>query len=190
MAIKTLILTQVYVQENTIISDQIDFALLRPVILKIQDLKLKEILGSDLFNEIMLQTSTDPDTLTTANQTLCDDYILPMLAWYLVSQSLLSLKFRITQAGIMVNSTENSQPGDTTDLQILEKRYANDAKIYGDDMIKYLRANLTLYPLYKFNTGIDKTQPIKNAYDCGLYLDPNIDRCNCIGVCYCGYRHY
>lgn len=189
MAAKTLILTQEYVHEQTVISNQIDFALLRPVILKIQDFKLKEALGSDLFTEIMFQTSTDPDTVTSLNRTILDDYILPMLGWFLVSDCLLSLKFRISQAGIMVNSTDNSQPGDTSELQILEKRYANDAYAYRNDLIKYLEANRILYPLYKYNTGIDKTQPIKPSLGSGLYLDESLNYCSCVGYCRCGRRY-
>ena len=184
---RTLLISEEYIRENSVISNNVEYGLLKHLIYAVQDFKLKEVIGSDLFDEIMLQGSTTPDTFSTDNKKLCDEYILPFLNWHLMAECCLSLKFKFTNVGVMENRTDNSDASATSDLQIIAKRYRTVADGYGQKMIDYIRGNLTKFPKYLTNSGVDKTQPVRSAnYAGGLYLD---DReyypCNCNGLCYC-----
>lgn len=169
MAFKQIILSEQFVRAQSVINDSVDFKLLRPIIFMIQDTKLKQLLGSNLYNDILTQT-TPPTSLTGANQVLVDDYILPCLHWYLVAEHCIVTKFRFMNKGIMEKNSDNSQQTSTDDLKFIERRYSNMAECYGQDMKNYIIANPTLYPSYWNNAGIDKTQPIRTVFKTPFYL--------------------
>lgn len=179
-----------YVKEKSILNNNIDWNILKPIIIKIQDLKLKPLLGTDLYNQILIQVIpadplADPLTypaLTANNKILVDNYILPFLHWYLVAQCCVPLLFKFMNKGIMTRSSENSQPISLDELKFIESRYTLDAQEYGEAMVLYLKANTTLYAAYTTNNGIDKIQPARSGINIGWAgLDePNYwcSRCN------------
>lgn len=158
-----LILSEKYIRANSIINNNVDMKLLTPLIITIQDWKLRPLLGSNLYDEIITET-TPGGTLTTPNAVLVNEFILPCLNWYLVAECLVSLKFRLMNKGIMESSSDNSSQSSTDDLKFIENRYSSLAESYGNNMTKYIRANPTLYPLFFNNNGIDKTFPVKSAF--------------------------
>jgi hypothetical protein len=169
---KTLILNETYINNNSLISNNVPFEELRPLIFAIQDFKLREVVGTKLLNQLMLETSTDPDTLTAANKILCDDYVLPFLNWQLMADRCITGGAVLYAAGTMVNRTDNSDPVPNKESEA--KKYANYAASYETNMIKYLQANLTLFPLYLQNTASDEVQPVKTSSDAGgLFLNEN-----------------
>jgi hypothetical protein len=169
---KTLIISEQYIKDNSLISDNVDFATLRPLIYAIQDTKLKEVLGSKLTALLLLETSTDPDTLSVDNKILCDDYVLPFLNWHLMAARCRIGNTNLYAAGTMENRTTNSDAKDNVVQE--EKYYLNFATSYERDMILFLQANLTKYPTYSTNTEINEVQPVKTANDAGgLFLSDN-----------------
>lgn len=178
MAAKNLIIDENYIRANSLINSNVDFNLLRPVILMAQDLKLQPLLGTVMYREILLQTTpelplTDPPTypaLTVANRTIVDDYILPYLNWHLMSDCLIALKFRLTNKGVIEKSA-NSDASSTEDVLTVSKHYLSIAENYGNALVKFILANPTVYPLYYENTEVDELTPTKSAFTSGLYLE-------------------
>lgn len=169
---KTLILDEQYIKDNSLISDNVRFDELRPLIFAIQDTKLKEVLGSKLLALLMFETSTDPDTLSADNEILCDDYVLPFLNWHLMAARARIGGTRLYAAGAMQNRTDNSDPVPNAIQE--EKYYLNFAVSYEADMIKFINANLSKYPTYLTNSAVDETHPVKTASDAGgLFLSDN-----------------
>ncbi len=164
-----LLISEQYLKDKSIINSNTDYDLLVPVIVIAQDLKIRPLLGSDLYTLILTEAGS---TLSAVNKTLLDSYILPTLLWYIAAESPIVLKFRFMNKGIMEKSNENSQQISTDDLKFLENRYSNVAENYGNEMIKYIMANPTLYPTYFTSYGIGKTPSEKSAFNAGgLYLD-------------------
>lgn len=167
-----------YIREKSILNNNIDWNLLQPMVLMIQDLKLEPLLGTDLYRLILAQTTpdipiTDPktySTLTPNNKLLVDNHILPILHWYLISECCVPMYAKFMNKGIMTRSGETSQPVTLDDLKFLENRYANIAQDYAQKMRKYLIANTAIYPAYLTNATVDKLQPEKSGYNIGWYL--------------------
>jgi hypothetical protein len=133
---KPLILNEQYIKDNSLISDNVDFAELRPLIYAIQDTKLKEVLGSKL--TALILTQVNPDTLTADNRILVDDYILPFLNWHLMASRARIGGTKLYAAGTMENRTTNSDQVPSAIQE--EKYYLNFATSYERDMVLFLQA--------------------------------------------------
>lgn len=168
-----LLISQQYLKDKSIIQDNTDFKLLTSVILWVQELKLKRLLGTNLYNLILTQ-STPPTSLTAANTTLLNSYILNYLLFYVQSESIMTLKYRLTNIGVV--SRDASNQGFTgissTESQNLMDFYKNKAEEYGQEMVDYIKANASLYPTYFTNTGLGDIIPNPDAYDIQIYLPP------------------
>lgn len=168
------ILSQAYLKSNSIINDNVDFELLKPLIKAVQIFKIKPLLGTALYNRVVSEsTPTAPNTfanLSPAIETLLDDYILDAMVWYVQGFSVPHFKFRFMNKGLMEKSSDNSQPASTDDLKFYEQRHFNVAENYGNQLQKYIRANQTLYPEFFQNSGQDAVFPDKTAFKCPIYL--------------------
>lgn len=158
-----------YIREKSIINNNVDEAIIKPIIFVVQDLYLRPALGSDLYNLILTQT-TPPTSLSSVNKTLVDEYVIPFLHWYLVSEFCVAMKFRFMNKGIVEKNSENSQPISTEDLKFIEKRYAGYAQNYDSQLRNYIQAHPTDYPAYFTNSGRDKTQPDRQSFKIGWYF--------------------
>jgi hypothetical protein len=163
-----LILFQDYLIDRSIIDSNVDYKKIAPIIEMVQDIYLEPLLGSDLFDEIITQT-TPPTTLSAANETLVTDHILKVLMFYVLAEAPSALHYRYMNKGIQIKSSDNSQPADRTDLKELFDSYKNKAETYGDRMKRYILANPTLYPKYFSNNTLDKELP-KDAYSIDIFL--------------------
>jgi len=167
-----LLLSQKYLKDNSLITDNVDFELLTPVIIATQRLKIKPILGSNLYDRVLSESTPVNGAypnLSDAIRTLCDDYILPAMVWFVQADSILPLKFRLMNKGLMEKSGENSQPVTTDDALMFEQRCLNKAQNFARDTEKYIQANPSLYPEYFNNTGIDKTFPDRKPFKSPFY---------------------
>lgn len=163
-----LLISQSYLQNRSIIDSNVDYQKLSPIIEMVQDIYLEPLLGSDLYDEIITQT-TPPTTLTSANQTLVNEHILKVMLFYVLAEAPAALHYRYMNKGVQIKSSDNSTPADRTDLKELYDSYKNKAETYGDRMRRYIISNPTLYPKYFSNNTIDKELP-KEAYNVDLFL--------------------
>lgn len=171
----SLIITENYLKQNSIINDNADMKVITPTIYLVQDLYIHPILGTDLFNEI--KTQIDSNNVSSANQTLLNNYVLPTMIWYLLCECTPVFKYRYMNKGVMVKSSENSSAADLTEIQYLMDKWKNNAEAYAQRCTKFLIQNSTTYPLYLSNPDMDDIKPNKNNYTSGLYLgDPDDNR--------------
>lgn len=161
------LISHAYLKDRSIIDDNVDMKKLNPTIEDVQLLKIKSLLGSDLYDLIVSQASAG--TLTTDNKYLLDEHILRIMTNYIVSESTDILKYRFMNKGVLSKSPDGSQNTDLRELQYLSDKYSNIAESYADAMIKYIDANPDKYPSYLTNSGVDKIRP-RGAYDCDIYL--------------------
>ncbi len=161
-----LIISENYLKEMSIINGNTDMKILTPTIKLCQDKYIKPILGTDLFNEIIAQIPT----LSAANITLMDDYILPAMLHYVVCEATPVFKYRYANKGVMVNSSENGQSIDFNEMRWIMDKWRNDAEWYSEQATKFLRQYPDVYPLYWANTTCDKIQPNKTNYTTGINL--------------------
>jgi hypothetical protein len=164
-----LLISQEYLFNKTRIDSNVDFDKLVPLIEDVQFLKIKPLLGNNLYQEILTQ-STPVTSLTAANQLLLDDYILPCMVRYFMSDAVIPFKFNYTNIGITSKNSDNSQQIETADISKLVDYWKNKADEYGTLMQNYIRANLDDYPEFLTNVGLDQKKPDQNSYNLDIYL--------------------
>lgn len=162
-----LLISSQYLFDTTPIDDNVDMDKLTPVIEAVQFLKIRPLLGTNLYNLILSQV---PDSLSADNQVLVDDYLLPCMRNFILSDAVMVMKFRFQNTGIMVKNTESSTQIDTIDTPKLMDYWKNKAEEYGQVMIDFIKANPTLYPTYLTNTGGDQKSPNQSAFNVDIYL--------------------
>ena len=102
-----IIISSQYLIDKSVITSNTDFKYITPQIVLVQELKLRPLLGTNLYNEIITQT-TPPTSLTTANATLVNTYILPFLQMYIMAECILSLKYKFTNTGVITRDAGGS----------------------------------------------------------------------------------
>ena len=164
---KTLLISQSTLQSKSIINDNVDWEMIKPVVEVVQDLYLQKIIGTDLF--VKLQTDVD-NYITSSTpipvnyKLLLDNYITDYLCWMVVAHSGNVIKYRYMNKGVMEKNSENSQPISDEQFTAITKTWLNYAEQYGEQLIKYINNNTTLYPEYTSNSGSDDT-PNGMAFD-------------------------
>lgn len=112
---------------------------------------IKPCLGTDFYNELILQVNTN--TLTPDNQTLMDNYLSFVLAWFVLSDGVTYMDTRIDNKGLNHNidpaTAQTASAGKTEEI----KRDAKfKAEKWRKEMIDFLNTNIALYPLFRSST--------------------------------------
>ena len=163
-------MTETYFKENSILNDNVDWKVVQPIMIMVQDHYIQPILGTDLFDEIADQINTS--TTTSANQTLLNLYIRKCIIYYVLSELAPALKYRYHNKGVMVRNSENSQPATLEEIQFEINRWKQKAEWQAQRVTDFLCENNTTYPLYyNGNTTLDTIKPIKNNFTSSLFLD-------------------
>jgi len=177
---KALWIGETYLKENGLINGNADMKVIQPNIIYVQDMYIKKILGTDLFDEINGQIIAG--TVTALNQTLLNDHITDCLFWFVLCESSAEFKYRYANKGVMVKNGDNSQAADLSDIEWLMSKYKNRAEWYAERTTAYLIRYASSYPLFLNNTDIDDVQANMSNFKCSLYLpDSNLedDRAEC-----------
>lgn len=104
-----------------------------------QDRYLKGILCNDLYAELEEQSIND--TLTTANETLINDYIKPFLVFKTYENYLAYANYKSTPAGIISTKGEDYELVSDAGRNIMIRDTASNAKYYEGVLRKYLEDN-------------------------------------------------
>ena len=164
-----LFISENFVKDNTLLHENIDFKFIRPVIIMCQDIYVQQKTGTTLYNELKTQITTPP--LTAANKTLLDDYIQPMLLYWVQSEMPAAISFKYMNKGLMQQTSESTRTSTLDEINFISEKYKNKAEWYTERLVRYLLENDTLYPSYSNpETGIDDIQPDFDSYSVGVYL--------------------
>lgn len=164
-----LTITENYLKEEGLINENSDAKVLTPIIKLVQDVYLHPILGSDLFNDI--KDEIIAEDVSSANETLLDDYILPCMLWYCHCEAPPAIKYRLMNKGVMVKNSENSAAADLGEIKFLMDRWKNFAEMYAQRLTNFLKAHTDDYPLYEGNPNCDDIKPNKTNYTNSIHLD-------------------
>lgn len=170
-------MSEYFLKSNTIVNGNVDAELLTPIIQDVQLLYLRPLLGTRLYDQILSQIGSS--TVSAANTTLLDNYVLPCMKFYVLHELTPDLRYRYTNKGVMIKNSENSQPADLQEIMFSMDRHKNKAEKLAEICTKYLDANRATYTLYSANTEIYEEHPNKTNYRTGIYLDNDDDE-SCI----------
>jgi hypothetical protein len=120
--------------------------------------KHESVITDNLYNRLV---GTPYSSLTDDEKTLVDEYIKPMLCFYVKHQILPDIFAQMTNLGVQQNNTEHSSSVSNSDKNILRAQAKEDAETYADILIRYLNDNEALFPLY--NCGDNKRTKISHV---------------------------
>lgn len=166
-----LIIPQDYLIKKSGISPNTDFTLISPSIVLVQELRLRELLGTNLYNEIITQT-TPTVSLTAANRILMDTYIAPFMVCYVQSFAVNATKYRFSNIGPVVRDSSGQGVNAISDIKAKELTddFKNNAESYGQLMLDFIKANPGDYPAFFTNTGVGNVIPQYSAFDTQIYV--------------------
>ena len=150
MAFNTKIVTIAEVASECIPNSSFDSEVFSNYILPTQRQYLRDLLGETYYNTIL--TSVETTTWVTENETLYDNFIKPMMCWYILYEALPQVRNKVTSQGIMVNDTEFSQQSSRTDYGALRNSILSTAERWKSDLKQYVKDiqedNSSAYPDY------------------------------------------
>jgi len=135
---------------------------------------LKTAISKEFYTE--LKTQHNDGTLTTANQTLMDDFLTRVLCWFVRFEVINEIQSNSGSMGIVHNIDEFATIIDPSELNAYKQDTYRKAEIYLQDMIEYLKDsdNSADYPTYTANAPCN-TSTYKNhgiiMYD-SIYTRP------------------
>lgn len=177
-----ILLSESQLKQYTSVNENLDMNFFRNQIWYCEWKFIDPLLGTDLYQEIVLQHSAN--TLTSLNQTLYENYIVPCLCNYVLSESIDIIHNRIDNVGMHNRSDTNMTPADREDRESSKIQYRNQAALFADKMTKYLFQNADSYPLFlNGNLTMEKSKPSGGGTRSSFYLGKNR---NCNSSCTCG----
>lgn len=171
-------MTEDYLKENSVLNDSVDWRLVQPILIMVQDQYIHPILGTDLFDEIADEIYAG--SVSSDNQTLLDLYVRKAIIYYTLSELAPILKYRMQNKGVMVRNSENSQPASWEEVQGQQAYWKQKAEWQSERITKFLRENssTSLYANYfaAVVTG-DDILPNSTNFTTSIYLGDNCDEC-------------
>ena len=118
---------------------------------------LKTAIGKKFYEE--LKTQNNNGTLTTANQTLMDDFLIRTLCWFARFEVINEVQSNSSSMGIVHNIDEFSTIIDPAELNAYKQDTYRKSEIYLQDMLDYLNDsdNSADYPTYTANAPCNTT---------------------------------
>ena len=92
------LISTTYLKDNSPINENVDDKLLKSAIKESQEIYIRDIIGSGLYNE--LQTQAFAGTLSANNTNLLDTYIAPCLKYYTLTESMLPMTFKMLNKSV------------------------------------------------------------------------------------------
>ena len=127
-----------------------------------QDIHIQNYLGTKLYDK--LRNDIVGGTLTTAYETLLDDYIQPMLIHWAMVEYLPFAAYTIANKGVYKHSSENATNVEKNELDYLVEKEKNIAQHYTERFIDYMSFNQALFPEYNNNSNGNMYPDTQNNY--------------------------
>jgi hypothetical protein len=139
------LISEVDLMQITSISDNADVNAIRPFIYNSQMKYIRELVGSAMYDDMLLDKSTGGTKYEFLNQ----NYTLFVLGYYAWYDYAPFAHYKFQKKGIVKQTSDDSTSVDLEELSLVLKRIESNAVYYYNLMREYLEANKTLYPLYR-----------------------------------------
>ena len=156
-----------YIVLNSPVYGNLDRADIEWIIPMSQDMHIERLTGTALYSK--LKTDAISGTLAGSYKTLMDDYICPALVHYVVSDAIAFNQIKFTSKGLVVKSSDNSDPAGEEAIVRYQNQLNSFAEYYGERLLAYLCANSSSFPEYNqsVNGEVDKAS---SAYRTTIYI--------------------
>ena len=161
-----LIITPDEVLEFVGVTEKIEEMYLRPHIRNCQQLELRSLLGTPLFNSLV--EAVEQDLVTGATLTLLEQ-CKPMLSYYVMAAAYYDLSYKVTRKGILRQLDDASEAPSDAMIAMKAQQQRDLATSFANDLIEWLDIHSDEYELYRSDdtTSISKRtgSPIFTGYN-------------------------
>jgi len=185
-----LFISEQRLKSLTAIHDNVEPNDLMPYVVQAQDIYIQEICGTTFYNH--LKDAIVASTLTTAEETLIDDYIASTAANYALYLALPTLNYKIKNKSVLSPSSEEAVNTGLDEIKFLRDSVKDTAQFYAQRTIDYLCANESEFPTYQNPNIDDGMLPNRNTqYNAGIYIPSSNHGCGSCGEsdCVCNVKY-
>jgi hypothetical protein len=143
------------------------YNVLTPNIIRAQEIEIQQILGTPLYQDILLKVSGN--TLNSVETTLVRDYIFPCLVEYSVYYAMPSIWAKLENSSVINRNPENALSVDLPALKYRRGDIKNSAEFLGTRIVNFLCDQSNSFPLYTSNSN--DLYATHRIYDSGLVFD-------------------
>ena len=152
---------------NSVLSGNVDSDKFLQFIEVAQEIHIQNYLGTKLYDK--LRNDIVGGTLTTAYETLLDDYIQPMLIHWAMVEYLPYAAYTVANKGVFKHTAESSIDVSKSEIDFLVEKQRITAENYSQRFVDYMSFNQASFPEYNTNSGAD-VYPKHNSNIGGWYL--------------------
>ena len=165
---KVRFISEKFIRDNTILSDNADPKIISIAIDEVQELYLHPALGSPLYKD--LKTKQTLATLNADEVELIETYVQPMLLAWVVAETTVTLHYRYRNKAVLTQGGDNATPVNLEEIKFLLDKRMNRAEWLTERLTKYLCENNAKFPLYKGAFNSDDIKPRDTNFETGWYL--------------------
>jgi len=160
MAIDTLLVSEEKLKSFTSANFNLSPEDLLPYVFDAQQIYLQNYLGATYLNA--LKSRVQAGTTTSADETLLNNYIGPMLCNWALYVALPFIKYRLYNKGVLSGTSENADGIELDELQFLMNQVQNIAENYTRRLQQWLIQHVEDYPEWNAPNVEDGQLPQKS----------------------------
>lgn len=145
-------------KQEYLIDDNIEDKYLLSVIKKGQDFIIAPLLGLTKYNQLI--ADIDNNAVSDADDTLIKDYIQPVLAYYVMSEVVYAVAYKMKNNPDFLSQANTER---FNELVKISKKYLIDSQHYEQIMREYICLNAIVLPLTEGEVR-------ESGYKTGIYL--------------------
>lgn len=142
---KVLLIGVKLIKAESIIEENVDDKVLSKVILNVQEIQLKGILGKELYdtvcNEVTLKVADSTYVIPEPVNEMLNDYIKPFLVHATVAEFIAINNYKVSNKGVQKLNDNSSSSINASEIEYLKNYYDNYVSTYKSNLIKFLKEN-------------------------------------------------
>lgn len=174
-----LFISEQTLKDRTPINENIEPKDIRTATLIVQEEKILPCLGTALYNRLI--TGITEENLTADETTLMNDYIVPAMGWYVLSELPMIVNNKIFARGVVRKTGENAETLGMDEMMQVMDYYERKAENQKKRLINFLKQQSGEGKFSEYinpGSGIDTVMPESDGYTCPFVLDEYKKRVN------------
>lgn len=168
----TLLIDDDYLKTYSPLGKSIDVNEIYPFVSNAQDVYIQDLLGTPLYLDILTKTSnyvSGSGATFSSYEWALVDICSKSLVYWTTYMALPHLYLRIRNAGVVKQSSENTQNSDLSEMKYLREEMKNLGEFWNTRAGNYICANSIHFTLY--NKASNDMYPSNRQYDSDIYLE-------------------
>ncbi len=142
---RVLLISEQTIKSESVLETNVDPKILSKVIINVQEIQLKAILGTTLYNALISQVKSkildSSFVMSSYNLQLLNDYVIPFLTHATVSEFIVVNNYKLSNKGVMKLTDNASASSNPQDIEYVKNYYDSYAAVYKSRLVKFLKAD-------------------------------------------------